>query len=146
MGRREAFLRGAWVVVAWLATCLAFAGGPKPEPTRGPVKVFVTAKRAPTPLSPEALKAKQEKADALAQRFKELDKASQKQHGKRRDKWPVEARAAYFEALEAQNTAVTDLWYAAPDEKDKADSAQASGRPWAATRRSRRSPRTPGSP
>jgi hypothetical protein len=116
-------MRAAAVVAACLWPLVAFAG-PKPRPTRGPVKVFVAAKPAPAPLSLAQLKAKQDEADTLVRRFEELEKGYQKQFGKKREKWPAETQAAYFEALDARNTAVTDLWYAAPSEKTKTDSAE----------------------
>jgi len=118
-------MRGVVVVLAaLLVPAGASAGGPKPQPTRGPVTVFVAGKKAPKPPSAEELRAMKEKAARLAKQFDEMEKADRKQFGKKREKWPPETRAAYYEALDARGVAMTDVWYASPSEPDKADSVE----------------------
>jgi hypothetical protein len=117
-------MRGVLVLAALLVPAGASAGGPKPQPTRGPVTVFVTGKKEPKPPSAEELRAMKEKAERLAKQFDEMEKADRKQFGKNQEKWPPETRAAYYEALDARGRAMTDVWYASPSERDKADSVE----------------------
>ena len=112
------------MLAALLVPAGAGAGGPKPQPTRGPVTVFVTAKKAPKPPSPQELRAMKEKADRLEKQFDEMEKADRKQFGKKQEKWPPETRAAYYQALDTLGLAMTDVWFASPSERDKADSVE----------------------
>jgi hypothetical protein len=117
-------MRGVLMLAALLVPAGASAGGPKPQPTRGPVTVFVTGNKAPKPPTPEELRAMKEKAARLDKQFDELEKADRKQFGKKREKWPPETQTAYYEALDARGVAVTDVWYASPSEPGKADSVE----------------------
>jgi hypothetical protein len=117
-------MRKLWLMVG--ASLLAIpcgAGGPKVEPTRGPVKVFVTAKAAPGPVTADELKAREEKANAAFRRLEDLEKEIKSQYKGDQSKWPAEKLAAYYDALYENNTAWTQYWFAAPDEKSKSESA-----------------------
>jgi hypothetical protein len=108
--------------VGLLATCtatLAVAGDPPPP--RGPVSVFVRARPDETMPPKAEMDARKTKADALEKTYKDLRKSLKKQYGKDRLKWPVEARASYYQALDAYGMAWSANYYVARPATEKSD-------------------------
>lgn len=93
-------------------------------PPRGQLSVFVRV-RADEPMPPPGeMNARQMKAESLRQSFRALATDLSKKHGKKVKTWPPEAKAAYYDALDAFGTAWSANYYVARPAQEKADSVE----------------------